>query len=249
MIFDPMTRALYSDDGGFLKTVDCPLALRPEQLLQSTRDNPNRFCNACKKTIRCIDDLADSDVKSALSKDESQCVFSTSKAKNIVFLRPIGISKRNHAELPIVQTARSLEAMADWQTRGFRLVFKSTGEGSTFGAEKYVVYQHTLTGRLWWSGDYRNESPQPEIRGSDADEWKMIRDWFFVRPDRPFPLAAYVVPKDFQPGARVFLEDVIEDVLETVWNQGNAKRILSSPATWNGVDFLIDEPMDLCMVG
>ena len=249
MIFDPITRALYADDGSFLKTVDCPLALRPENLLKLLNDSPNRYCNTCKKTIYCLDGLTDNDVKLNIFEDDSKCVFSTQKGNNIVFLQPIGISRKNYHDLPTVQTARSLEIMADMQANGHKLIFKNVGEASNFGSKKYVVYQHKLTGKIWWSGDYRNEYPYNLIDKTEAGEWQIIRDWFFVRPDQPFPLAAYIIPKSIIPGARVFLEDVIEDILEISWNQGNAERIVSSAATWTGVDFVIDEPLDLCIVG
>lgn len=250
MIFDQMTGALYADDGAFLKTVHCPLALRPEQLLQSTNGDPSRFCNSCKKTVRCIDDLADSEVQTAVSDDESLCLFSTPTAKNVVFLQSIGTTQKNYKGLPVVQTMRSLEAMADAQARGFDLVFKSTSEDSAFGEDKYLVYQKKSTGELWWTGDFRTPRPAFEgLDGSNRDDWEMVRNWFFVRPDRPFPLAAYAIPKELHVGARIFLEDVIEDVLETVWNQGNSTRLISTAATWNGVDFDIDEPMDSCFVG
>lgn len=249
MIFDPITRALYGDDGDFLKTVDCPLALRPLQLINISNISPNRFCNSCRKTVICIDDMGSGDVKAALSEDASLCVFSTRLAKSIIFLRPIGLAKENYNDLPIVQTARSLAIMEDAQARGYKLVFKNTGEESSFGAEKYVLYQHIHTGKLWWSGDYRNESPHEVFGQAGGSKWHLIKDWFHVRPDRPFPLAAYIVPKDLQPGTRVYLEDVVEDVLETYWNQGNAERILSSGATWDGVNFIVDETTDWDIVG
>lgn len=250
MIFDQMTGALYADDGAFLKTVHCPLALRPEQLVQSSNGASDRFCNSCQKTIRCIDDLTDSDVQAALSEDESLCVFSTPKAKNIVFLRPTGATQNNYAGLPVVRTMRSLEAMADAQARGFDLILESTNENSEFGEDKYLVYQNKSTGKLWWSGDYRNAGPTSEKPWSpDASEWELIRDWFYARSDRPFPLAAYAVPKDLPIGSRVFLEDLIKDVLMSVWNQGNAKRVISSNAIWDGAKFEVEEPMGLGVVG
>lgn len=250
MIFDQLTGALYADDGAFLKTVRCPLALRSEQLVQVSTDTSDRFCNFCQRSIRCIDELQDSDIKSALTDDESLCIFATPKAKNITFLQPIGAVYGNYENLPIIKTMRSLEAMADAQVRGFDLVFKDAGEGSTFGPEKYLVYQHKPTGKLWWSGDYRNPAPTvEEACGSDSNEWKMVRDWFYARPDRPFPLAAYAVPRDLKLGARIFIDDVIEDVLQTTWNQGNSVRIVSGAATWNGTDFDLDEPIGLIAVG
>lgn len=250
MIFDQMTGALYADDGVFLKTVHCPLALRSEQLVESSNGAPDRFCNSCQKTIRCIDDLAGSDVQAALSEDESLCVFSTPKARNIVFLRPTGATQNNDAGLLVVRTMRSLAAMVDAQARGFDLILESTNEDNEFGEDKYLVYQNKSTGALWWSGDYRNSRPTSDKPCSpDASEWTLIRKWFYARSDRPFPLAAYAVPKNLPIGSRVFLEDLIEDVLMRIWNQGNAKRVISSYAIWDGVKFEVEKPMDMGFVG
>jgi hypothetical protein len=250
MIFDQLTNALYADDGVFLKTVHCPRSIRAEQLARFSSDTPDRFCNYCKKTVRCIDDLTDKDVQSDLAKDESLCVFATPKAQNIVFLQPIGSKPEKRSGLPVVQTMRSLEAMADAQASGFNLVFKSTGNESAFGERKYLLYQHKSTGRLWWSGDYRDSIPPSEnLNVSDTSDWVLVRDWFFVRPDRPFPIAAYAVPKDIKLGTRVYLEDLIEDVLQLIWNQGDSVRLVSTEATWNGVDFEFDEPMSAVFSG
>lgn len=237
MIFDQMTGALYADDGSFLKSVRCPLALRPDQLADSALDTPDRFCNACQKTILCIDEATDNEVRAALSDDESLCVFATPAVKNIVFLHPIGTTERNHDNLPVVRTMRSLEAMSDAVARGHKLVIGMVGEEHTFGDEKFCVYQHKTTGELWWSGDYRQGHPSSANPKSDLDEWELIRDWFFVRPDRPFPLAAYSVPRSMPIGARVFLEDLIEDISPPFWNQGNSHRLVSSVATWDGAAF------------
>jgi hypothetical protein len=83
----------------------------------------------------------------------------------------------------------------------------------------------------------------------DISDWALIRDWFFARPDRPFPLAAYAVPKNLYIGTRVFLEDLIEDSFQAIWNQGNAQRRIKSPARWNGKDLIIDPPEEPMMTG
>jgi len=249
MIFDQMTGALYSSDGSFVKTVRCPLALRAEQLEQPKHGSPDRYCNWCNKTIIGIDELSEEDILKNIESDKSFCIFATSRAKNIIFLQSIGRNKNNYSNLPIIKTVRSLEGMVDSLERGYLLVFKNISETIKHGEEKYIVYQNQLTGKLWWSGDYRVEHPTYNNEKSNMNDWKLIRDWFFVRSDRPFPLAAYAIPPDLCVGAKVFLEDLIEDLFEEFWNQGNALRRVSSPATWNGKDLKVDPPDDFMMMG
>jgi hypothetical protein len=247
MIFDPLSGALYADDGSFLKTVYCPLALSPEKLSVDGESSKDRFCNACKKTVICIDQLTDKQVNSAVSSDPLACVFATPSARNITFLKPIGMAFENGIEIdPLIRSVRSLEAMNDAQIKGYKLVFRRTGEDYSFGDFKFILFQNNKTGALWWSGDFRDSQPpgssHHEHKSPEADnEWTLIQGWCNLRPDRPFPLGAYLIPKNLTVNTRVFLEDVIEEIPLEYWNQGNAFRLVSSQAYWNGTDVTIIE--------
>jgi len=232
VIFDPKIGALYADDGTFIKTVHCPMALRVEDLATLPVASPDRHCGACDKTVRCIDEMDDADIQQAIAEDHSLCVFSTAAAKHVVFLKPIGQHAWDVDGLPVIKTARSLPAMADAQARGYRLVIRRNEQCGGIGS-KYIVFQHNTTGELWWSGDFRNSRPDD---GEEA-EWRLVADWFHHRPDQPFPLAAYLVPQGLKAGQRVLLEDLIEDVGSEYWNQGDSRRLLSSAAVWRGDDF------------
>jgi hypothetical protein len=235
VIFDPKIGALYADDGTFIKTVYCPMALRVSDLATLPDESPDRHCHSCHKTIRCLDDMDDIGVRKAVEEDSSVCVFATAAAKNIVFLQPIGQHAWDVDGLLVIKTARSLPAMVDAQARGYRLVIRRTEQSGRVGS-KYIVFQHNVTGELWWSGDFRSRSPD---RGSEG-EWRLVADWFYHRPDMPFPLAAYLVPQGLKAGQRVLLEDLIEDVGSEYWNQGDSRRLLSSAAVWRGDDFELD---------
>ncbi len=251
MIYDQTIGALYADDGTFIKTINCPLALRPDQLLPI--EGNDRSCSACNKSIRAIDEMTDEDMAAEVAKNDALCVFFTAKAKNIVFLQPWGSVERNFQNLPTIQTLRSLEAMAAAHANGFILLIKNVGVSHPFGDRKFIVYQNVSTGELWWSGDYRQASPQcvsaePNTNRQDGN-WRLVRDWFYARSDKPFPLAAYAIPPTVSSGTRVFLPDVIEDHRYEVWNQGDSIRIVAAPAKWNGTDLEIEQPLSPCGVG
>lgn len=226
MIYDPHQHALYADDGQFIKTIYCPLADVPAHLRQFVSRAEDQGCYSCAKTVRCIDDKQDADVIKMVEADSGVCFFATASAKSITFLQP-GTAPYNPAGLPVISTVRSLEAMDALQRAGYRLLIQETGIKNKFGESKYQVFEHVITGQLRWAGDYR-EVFMP------SDEWRLVKDWFFARSDRLFPLAAYVLPPDIQPNSRVYLEDVIEDIHVMRWNQGNGGRLESTEAIWNG---------------
>lgn len=249
MIFDQISGALYSDRGDFIKTVYCPFSLSEIQLAQLPSSTRDRACDHCNKTVHSIDDLSDSEVMEKINQDNSLCVFATTKAKNITFLQPIGVRATNSNNLPVIRSLRSLEAMQSSIVNGETLIFSDTGDRSSFGKEKFIVYQHKETKNLRWSNDYRSSKPLNENGEPDLTEWTLVRDWFFVRPDRPFPLGAYVIPQGLEPGSRVFVEDVIEDYLQETGSQGSAERRVSCTATWNGKTLEMDPPEDLMIFG
>lgn len=102
---------------------------------------------------------------------------------------------------------------------------------------KYKVFQNTLTGEVWCTGDYRMQEPEDGKPG----DWELVADWFHHRPDLPFPLGAYLVPRGLKRGQRVYLEDLIEDVPVAYWNQGDSNRLTACAAVWNGDDFALEQ--------
>lgn len=235
MIYEPRSGALYADDGAFLKTVHCPMSLRVADLASLPDPSADKHCHACGETIKCADNWTDDDMRKALAIQPSLCVFATPAAKNIVVLKPVGHESPNSDNLPVVHTARSIHAMAEGFRRGYRLVIKQAGQFSDIGP-KYKVFQHKVTSEIWCTGDYRDE-----IRGFDkGSDWILVADWFHHRADLPFPLAAYLVPRDLRRGQRVYLEDLIEDVPVAYWNQGDSLRLISCAAAWNGRDFHLE---------
>lgn len=241
MIYDPNLRALYADDGSFLKRIECPLSDIPEHMRQFISLPQDQYCFSCKKTVRCIDDKEESEVIKMVEENAQVCFFATDTAKNITILQ---YRRKPHSPdgLPVIPTVRSLEAMDTLQRAGYRLVIQETGVQNTFGNQKYQIFQHVITGKLEWSGDYRATRMATE-------EWRLVKDWFFAREDRPFPLAAYVLPHDIKPNTRVYLEDVIEDIPVIQWNQGNAMRLNSTEAIWDGKAMIINRNFEPLFMG
>lgn len=234
MIYDPNSGALYRADGKFLKTVYCPMTIRLNEMERVAHDSPDRRCHACGETVKSIDNLSEDEVAKLIKVNPDICVFATAQAKNVIFLKPIGHVDTNYDNYLVIKTARNLQTMNDAQKRGFQLVIKDTGISNEFGKFKFQLLQNTETGELLWTGDYRSMS-------AGGDDWEIKRSFTYVRPDRPFPIAAYLIPPDLSVGTNVFVEDLIQDVKMVIWNQGDASRVVSTTGIWNGSDITFDE--------
>lgn len=234
MIYDVTTSALYADDGTFLHTVHCPMALTPDQLEAIYPDSTDRHCRQCKRRIFDLDRMSDVLAKALFLDDPHACVFSTGRARHIVFLHHREQREGNARGLPVIRTARNLQMMQAASRQGFRPLLRDAAPAPEEGEFKYIVYQHQDTGEIWWSGDRRDFHPLDHPLAADDDPWVLVKDWFFVRADQPFPLAAYLIPRDLPDYTPVFVEDVIEDWRELTWNQGNSRRIHATEAMWTG---------------
>jgi len=88
-----------------------------------------------------------------------------------------------------------------------------------------------------------------EAYEQDLQKWQEVSDWFWTVPDLPFPLGAYLIPPDLAEDEEVFVEDVLEDIFDEFWNQGNADRRAQSRATWTGGDLVFPPPEGPTMMG
>ena len=75
MIYDVTTSALYADDGTFLHTVHCPMALTPDQLEAIYPDSTDRHCRQCKRRIFDLDRMSDVLAKALFLDDPHAVVF------------------------------------------------------------------------------------------------------------------------------------------------------------------------------
>jgi len=245
MIFDPVTGALFTHNGKFLKTVNCPLALTVQHLRVVDYLSKDRFCPSCSSTIRCLDQLSDTQAEQLIDEQSDTCVFATEAAEHIIVLhRPIDMPLPRN--IPSLRTARTLEAMQLAALEGYQLVFEETGVENDAGEAKYILYYNKEQNELWWSGDYRNHSPPS---GSNEGEWLLVKNWFWVRPDRPMPVAAYVVPRNLPTGCKVFVPDVIREIRHEYWNQGDSELITSAVGTWTGEKIEIPKPNRPAIIG
>ena len=135
----------------------------------------------------------------------------------------------------IVKTARTLEEINKAVKDGFTPLVKKIIPSNKIKS-KYCIYQNVVSGEFVELNDFRSVHEYESNK-----EWKMVIDWTFYYPykyERPY--SAYLVPSDIEVGEIVILQDVIEDLVEMRFNQGDVYRLESCKATWNGTDFVLD---------
>jgi hypothetical protein len=145
------------------------------------------------------------------------------------------INDATYRDNRVIKTARSLAEINEAVQNGFQLLFKRV-EPSDKIRTKFKVVRYKDTGVFEVFGDYRENSFEMYHTG----EYETVLDWTYYYPYTfSSPYAAYLIPKDIQIGERVFVEDLIEDFVGRIWNQGDTYRLESCEALWNGKDLEI----------
>lgn len=141
---------------------------------------------------------------------------------------------KNAQGLRVIETARDKDSINNAVKSGLKPLIKKV-EPSDKIRSKYAVVQNKKTGEIAVIGDYRSG-----FYSGGNDDFEMVIDWTFYYPHSfKSPFAAYLIPEDIQIGERVFIEDLIEDYIGASWNQGDAYRLESCEAIWNGTDLEI----------
>lgn len=137
----------------------------------------------------------------------------------------------NHNGLRVVRTARSEEDINKAAKEGFWPLLKEVKQGPDIQAS-VTVFQDQVTGEVEVASDLRfNHRLRSKIQ---VLPWLRYYPYYF-----PEPYAAYLIPIDLVAGERVWLEDIIEDIVAEWGNQGFNPRLKAWEATWNGSDFTI----------
>ena len=140
--------------------------------------------------------------------------------------------KSNPNNLRVIKTARSERKINEAARNGYKPLIKKV-EASPEIRSKFAIWQNQKTGEIKLSGDFRHGY-------SSTDDMVQVIDWTFYYPKLfKNPFAAYLLPLDITVGERVFLEDLIEDIVGGSWNQGDTYRLESAEAIWTGNDFEI----------
>lgn len=114
-------------------------------------------------------------------------------------------SNLNPNNYPLIKTARTEVEINVGAQNGYFPLIKKVSPSSEIKS-KFCVYQHKLTHEIYVSHDYRSFGLN--------DEYNLVINWTEYYPYTQLnPFAAYLIPPDLEIGERVFLSDVIEDLV------------------------------------
>jgi len=133
--------------------------------------------------------------------------------------------------LRTITTARTLEAINKGAKDGYWPLVKPVVPSPAIKS-KYAVYQNQTTGEIEVINDFRADRQTPGLN-------KVIDFTYYYPNHFESPYAAYLIPADIKAGERVWISDLIEDVIGQKWNQGDSYRLLSCEAIWNGKDMML----------
>jgi hypothetical protein len=144
-----------------------------------------------------------------------------------------------------IKTARNLDEINQGVRDGFTPLIKKV-EPSDKIRVKYALYKNLITDEFKEINDFRSESSFDRILHEVIINWDSYYPYKFESP-----YAAYLIFKDIKEGEKVIVEDVIEDIVGSIWNQGDRFRLQSCEAIWNGEDLelIYKEPEAPTMVG
>lgn len=170
----------------------------------------------------------------------------------------------DQTDLRIIKTARTEQAINEAVEQGYWPLVKPIVPSPDIKV-KFAVSQNKTTGKITVAHDYRNENIESSIKPvaefsklmeqdvsevnsnfiipkhiTPKTEQSTVIGWTYYYPYHfESPFAAYLVPSDLKIGEMVMLEDLIEDIVGSSWNQGDTYRLASCKAIWNGKEFIL----------
>lgn len=146
---------------------------------------------------------------------------------------------KNIENLTVIKTARDFDSINEAARNGFWPIIKKV-QPSPLIKKKFGLVQCKETGQISISSDYR--------MGLNREGYQKVIDWTFYYPyNFKSPYAAYLIPDHLKIGERVFIEDLIEDIVGATWNQGDVYRLESCVAIWDGENLCIQyDPNEHC---
>lgn len=217
------------------------------------KDYLKKYCGSCQKCVLNANRFSENQIRALVQVNPNICLHISSDHPELTIKQndrkqddwACGYEGLTQSGLPIIQTARSLAAIEDGVLRGYRPLFVKADYASKVG-RKFWVSLPPQSGELIYGSDFRCMVMPPSLKANK--NWPSI----FVNHDSerpPSPLAAYMIPEELNPGDRVFVADIIEEIIEGTWNQGDSWRMKSGEAIWTGEVLEIEHRVPIGIVG
>ena len=136
----------------------------------------------------------------------------------------------NPSNLRVIKTARDQDSINQAAQEGLRPLVKLVEQSDEFRGH-FQIIQHSQTGEIRVMGDSRRRV---------TEGFEVVIPWTgFKRVYFTSPFAAYLLPPDLANGERVWVEDLIENFIDSYGGQGGTTRLHSAEAIWNGQELRI----------
>ncbi len=143
--------------------------------------------------------------------------------------------KPRDRNLRVIKTARGIESINNAVEEGFTPLIKEVKQNERIYV-KDVLIRDKITGKF----ETMVYNFYAVAYGTSEDKEIVMKTKKYYPYQFPLPFAAYLIPKDLKAGEKVFIEDIIEDIIEGIHSYGTY-RLDRAEAIWNGEDFEIDE--------
>lgn len=261
MRFDPVSKRLSTDDGRFIKELHCPLQKRWDEMEPVGDGDRVRTCGSCRKNVHNLEGMSDYEVLRRFRGEREECVMLRLDSPNLTIEgQSVAAMAALDESCPLrrIRTARGLREIEELRSPALRPLVVPVGNGRR---DTFAVWQNVETGEVIIQGDARFR-PDREDTGNDGRPkpgkrrtWVQVIGWRAYelgprRGDDDYPIAAYMIPSDLRPGERVFVEDIIEDVLASEnRSQGACDYHRSATALWTGRGFRFQVPEPSYCIG
>lgn len=217
------------------------------------KDYLKKYCGSCQKCVLNANRFSETQIQALVQVDPNICLHISSDHPELTIKQDnrkqddwaCGYEGLTQSGLPIIQTARSLAAIEDGVIRGYRPLFVKADYASKVGRKFWVSLPPRMR-ELVYGSEFRCMVMPPSLKANK--DWPSI----IVNHDsdrHSSPLAAYMIPEELRSGARVFVADIIEEIVKGNWNQGDSWRMKSGEAIWTGETLEIERQDPIMMVG
>jgi hypothetical protein len=241
MKYNKKTKELITDNGQILKKVECPMEMIKYEAIGRRMAGDYEFfkCAECKKDVVNINGLNEKDVIKIFKNEKDACVTFSVVAENfeieddVVRLDNITMFDKNNVNsLPVISTARNVYEINEAVEDGYNVIVKEIIDNPEIGSSYTLIKDKE--GVYYEISDPRGFGYKYYQEGNET----IIDFKRYNNLSNRIPYAAYIIPKDLKVGTRVFLEDIIENIVHTMHH--GCTRLNKCEAVFNGKDFDID---------
>ena len=183
---------------------------------------------SCNRMVIDSGTFSEQGLEDFLRKNQDACVKVSIFQDNITVQGLEQAIKKDNSDLPTIRSAFGENEINEAVSKGNIPLVKWVHQNNHRLRMKTIVYQHEETGEVYVTHDYR-DNPKDS-------QFKKVLEKIHYPHRRTSPVGAYLVPKDLKVGERVYLEEVLDDLIGEVYNQGDFSRLKGCTAVFLGFD-------------